>query len=79
MKLHIDFIPGLVEKLERVNTEARHVAVVQRDANIVEQECEHVTAFRMVGEEVPNPPPAAHVSHIQAQRTERKTAAPAHT
>ena len=52
----------LVEQLERVHAEARHVAVVQRDADVVEQERKHVHALWVVAEEVPDAPELLHCS-----------------
>lgn len=46
----------LVDEGVGVNARAIHVAVVGRDADIVEEEGEHVQALRVVGEEVNDPP-----------------------
>lgn len=48
--------PSLIDQHVSVNTRSFHVPVILWDTHIIKQEGEHVQAFRMMGEEVNNPP-----------------------
>lgn len=56
MELDIGYLASLVDEGEGVDAEPLHVAVVLRDADVVEEEGEGVEALRDVGEEVEVPP-----------------------
>lgn len=57
MELHIHLLSGLVKKFESMNTKSWHVAVIQGDADVIQQKRQHMTTFRMVREKVPYTPP----------------------
>ena len=56
MEFHIVYFPSFVDKSICVNTRTIHVPVVCRNTNIIKDESEHVQTFRMVREEVEDPP-----------------------
>lgn len=71
MELDVYLTAGLVDELERVNAEARHVSVVERDADIIEQKREHVARLWVVAEKVPDAPPLLEMATgIRLQRVD---------
>ena len=60
MELDVVLRAILGEQLEGVHAEAGHVAVVERDADVVKEEGKHVDALRVVAEEVPDAPELLH-------------------
>jgi hypothetical protein len=56
MKFHIVCLSSLVDQRVGVDTSAFHVSIILWNTQIIKEKGEHVQTFRMVGEEVENPP-----------------------